>query len=190
MTAEKIARELGFNSEDALREASRSIATVGDFTWFIARLSDGRFAAWDDAGGYEVFDSFASALRHQLDGLDVELEDGDEGVSLNWPGIYSLIASRLAENARDTVDALNALVAWDTGDATEEREAVAADTLDSFARHAGLTQWRGKVVEDSPTDYWPVTGGIGLSETIHGWAVIGWLSEVTTEAPIFYLLPQ
>lgn len=50
MTMDEFAKMLGFASESVLVEdASEVVVVEGDITWYITRLPDGRYAAWDDA---------------------------------------------------------------------------------------------------------------------------------------------
>lgn len=50
MTMDEFAKMLGFASESVLVEdASEVVVVEGDITWYITRLPDGRWAAWDDA---------------------------------------------------------------------------------------------------------------------------------------------
>ena len=46
---DEFAQALGFSDYEALMAASESIRREGDINWFITRLPDGRWAAWDDA---------------------------------------------------------------------------------------------------------------------------------------------
>ena len=45
----KLAQAFGFKDEVALYEASQSQLTEGGIDWYLTRLPDGRYAAWDDA---------------------------------------------------------------------------------------------------------------------------------------------
>ena len=50
MNMEELAKAFGFASERVLlEEASEIVVEEGDITWYITRLPDGRWAAWDDA---------------------------------------------------------------------------------------------------------------------------------------------
>jgi len=49
MGALEFAEALGFDSYEKLMQASESIVSEGDIDWYITRLPDGRWAAWDDA---------------------------------------------------------------------------------------------------------------------------------------------
>lgn len=50
MTMEEFAQHLGFATESVLLEDASEIAVVeGDIHWYITRLPDGRWAAWDDS---------------------------------------------------------------------------------------------------------------------------------------------
>ena len=46
---EAFAKVLGFDSWSDLMNASEHIVSEGDIDWWISRLPDGRWAAWDDA---------------------------------------------------------------------------------------------------------------------------------------------
>ena len=46
---ETFARHLGYASWDDLLAASEEVAIEGDISWYVTRLPDGRWAAWDDA---------------------------------------------------------------------------------------------------------------------------------------------
>ena len=43
------AKAFGFDDYEALCQASESIVSEGDVDWFVTRLPDGRWAAWDDS---------------------------------------------------------------------------------------------------------------------------------------------
>lgn len=50
LSMKEFAQHLGFVSESVLIEvASEVVVDEGDITWYITRLPDGRWAAWDDA---------------------------------------------------------------------------------------------------------------------------------------------
>lgn len=50
LSMKEFAQHLGFVSERVLLEDASEIAVVeGDIHWYITRLPDGRYAAWDDA---------------------------------------------------------------------------------------------------------------------------------------------
>lgn len=49
LSRDEFARELGFANAEALGRASEEIVREGDVSWYVTRLSDGRWAAWDDA---------------------------------------------------------------------------------------------------------------------------------------------
>lgn len=86
---------------------------------------------------------------------------------------------------RGVVDALNYVTKTNAESGLLEQYAM--ELLKDFAHSRGLQLWEGTVDEDSPSDYWPVSGGIGLTATHDGRLLIGWLSEVTTEKPLFYI---
>lgn len=50
MSMEEFAQHLGFASGAVLLEDASEVAVAeGDISWYITRLPDGRYAAWDDA---------------------------------------------------------------------------------------------------------------------------------------------
>jgi len=46
---DEFAEALGFESYEALGQASESVVREGDVDWYVTQLPDGRWAAWDDA---------------------------------------------------------------------------------------------------------------------------------------------
>lgn len=70
MNEQEFAEALGFESYEALMEASESVVREGDIDWFITLLPDGRWAVWDDAelslDRVEYFDTREEAIEfHQ-----------------------------------------------------------------------------------------------------------------------------
>lgn len=68
--ADGFAMALGFDDYEALCQASESIVSEGDVDWFVTRLPDGRWAAWEDAelslDRVEYFDTREEAIEfHQ-----------------------------------------------------------------------------------------------------------------------------
>ena len=48
MDCKMFAEALGFDSYESLMQASELVVREGCIDWFITRLPDGRWAAWDD----------------------------------------------------------------------------------------------------------------------------------------------
>lgn len=75
MNMEEFAQHLGFVSERVLLEDASEIAVVeGDISWYITRLPDGRWAAWDDSelspDRVSYFDTREEAVKFHRKGFD------------------------------------------------------------------------------------------------------------------------
>lgn len=75
LTMENFAKELGFASEAVLLEdASEVVVEEGDIHWYITRLPDGRWAAWDDAeislNRVKYFDTRQEAVAFHRTGFE------------------------------------------------------------------------------------------------------------------------
>lgn len=74
MTIYEFAQVLGFQNEVDMYQASETVAEVGDISWYITRLPDGRWAAWDDAeiavDRVEFFAMREEAVAYQRAGLE------------------------------------------------------------------------------------------------------------------------
>jgi len=81
---DEFARTLGYADYEALCLASERVAVEGDVTWYITRLPDGRWAAWDDAeialDRVTYHGSRDAALRYQWDGWQDAGGDRDDRV--------------------------------------------------------------------------------------------------------------
>lgn len=76
MTNEEIfAQALGFDSWGDLMNASEHIVSEGDIDWWISRLPDGRWAAWDDKelaiDRVERFDTWEEAIEFHRGGFEI-----------------------------------------------------------------------------------------------------------------------
>lgn len=76
MNMEEFAQHLGFVSERVLLEDASEIAVVeGDISWYITRMPDGRWAAWDDSELSEdrvsYFDTREEAVTFHRQGFDL-----------------------------------------------------------------------------------------------------------------------
>lgn len=49
VTHDQFAQAFGFSDYEALMQNSEAVIREGDIDWFVTRLPDGRWAAWDDA---------------------------------------------------------------------------------------------------------------------------------------------
>jgi len=70
MTCDEFAQALGFSNYEALSRASELVIGERDIDWFITRLPDGRWAAWDDTLSLDRVAYFATreaAVQHHLD---------------------------------------------------------------------------------------------------------------------------
>lgn len=71
---EAFAKVLGFDSWSQLMDASEHIVSEGDIDWWISRLPDGRWAAWDDAelsvDRVEYFSTRKEAVDFQREGFE------------------------------------------------------------------------------------------------------------------------
>lgn len=83
---DEFARALGYASWDDLMAASEEVAIEGDISWYVTRLPDGRWAAWDDAeialDRVAYHSSRAEALRYQWEGW--QDAGGDRGERVRW----------------------------------------------------------------------------------------------------------
>lgn len=75
LTMEEFAQHLGFATESVLLEDASEIAVVeGDIHWYITRLPDGRWAAWDDAeislNRVKYFDTRQEAVEFHRKGFE------------------------------------------------------------------------------------------------------------------------
>jgi len=89
LTMEELAKELGFASESVLLEDASEIAVVeGDIHWYITRLPDGRWAAWDDSelspDRVSYFDTREEAVKFHRKGFEAAAL-GDEAWRLEVP---------------------------------------------------------------------------------------------------------
>src|SRR5690606_13492041 len=68
---DEFAEALGFESYEALRQASESVVTEGDVDWYVTQLPDGLWAAWDDSdlslGRVAYFGTREEAVQYNLD---------------------------------------------------------------------------------------------------------------------------
>jgi len=76
MTMEELAVSLGFESREEMYARSSLFAEEGDITWWITRLSDGRWAVWDDSeidlARVQMFDSESEAEDELQAGWDID----------------------------------------------------------------------------------------------------------------------
>ena len=81
-------RYLGFDREKAFWDATTPVAIEGDTTWYITRLPDGRWAAWDDAeiaaDRIRYHATQEDALRFQWEGW--QDAGGDQTPQVRWIG--------------------------------------------------------------------------------------------------------
>lgn len=75
LSLEQFAIKLGFASESVLIEqASEIVVEEGDIHWYITRLPDGRWVAWDDAeislNRVKYFDTREEAVKFHRDGFE------------------------------------------------------------------------------------------------------------------------
>lgn len=49
MSPDEFAQHLGYANWNFMQQASEEVKTVNDVVWYITRLPDGRWAAWDDS---------------------------------------------------------------------------------------------------------------------------------------------
>jgi len=74
MAEETFARALGFDGWSQLMDASEHIVSEGDIDWWVTKLPDGRWAAWDDkelaADRVERFDTREEAIRFHRGGFE------------------------------------------------------------------------------------------------------------------------
>jgi len=81
---DKFAQAMGYADYEALMAASETVAVEGDISWYITRLPDGRWAAWDDAeialDRVTYHGSRDAALRYQWEGWQDAGGDRDERV--------------------------------------------------------------------------------------------------------------
>lgn len=82
MDHDRFAQALGFESYEALMNASESVVTTGDIDWFVTRLPDGRYAAWDDSelslDRVTYFDAREEAIRYHRDAYTDQYRVGEE----------------------------------------------------------------------------------------------------------------
>lgn len=68
------ARELGYADWDRLMAVSEHVVSNGDVDWWITRLPNGKWAAWDDAelaaDRVECFDTREEAIRFHRSGFE------------------------------------------------------------------------------------------------------------------------
>lgn len=69
MRKEKFAEALGFVDYIELLDLSEVVYVEGDVTWYVTPLSDGRWAAWDDA---EIEIDRVSYYRDKDEALDYQ----------------------------------------------------------------------------------------------------------------------
>lgn len=71
VSPDEFAQALGFDSYEALGAASEVIVSESDVDWFITKLPDGRWAAWDDAelalDRVAYFATREAAVQYHLD---------------------------------------------------------------------------------------------------------------------------
>ena len=89
MNMEEFAQHLGFASGAVLLEDASEVAVAeGDISWYITRLPDGRYAAWDDAelslDRVEYFDTREEAVEFHRQGFEAAAL-GDEAWRLEVP---------------------------------------------------------------------------------------------------------
>jgi hypothetical protein len=151
MDLSQFAAHLGFPNNEALMEASQHFFTQGDVDWWVTRLPDGRWAAWDDAelapDRVEFCDTYEEAVRHHRAGI-AALYVGRDG-AYSYHGKYGLLvvdaaSQRILEDMLDR-DALGAVP-------ERYRELIAAlfggDVADLFPPRPGKDEdWAGE-----PTD--------------------------------------
>src|SRR5690606_16274694 len=74
MPRDEFARHIGYADWSRLMEASEHVVSEGDVDWWITRLPDGRWAAWDDkelaADRVERFDTREEAIRFHRGGFE------------------------------------------------------------------------------------------------------------------------
>ena len=67
---DEFAQTLGFADFEVLLRASELVIGERDIDWFVAKLPDGRWVAWDDTldlGRVAYFASREAAVQHHLD---------------------------------------------------------------------------------------------------------------------------
>ena len=82
MNINDFASALGFDSREALYDASNDFAEEGDITWWVTGLPNGRWAAWDDSeidlARVQMFDSESEAEDELQAGWDIDHPAGKE----------------------------------------------------------------------------------------------------------------
>lgn len=85
---ETFARHLGYASWDDLLAASEEVAIEGDISWYVTRLPDGRWAAWDDAeialDRVSLHATRDEAVAYQWDGWMASHEGEEETERVRW----------------------------------------------------------------------------------------------------------
>lgn len=73
LSRDDFAQFLGFPDSEALGRASEEIIREGDVSWYVTRLQDGRWVAWDDAeltlDRIACFRTRDDAVRYQKGGV-------------------------------------------------------------------------------------------------------------------------
>ena len=97
MTYDEFAQALGFSDYEALGRASEVIITEGDIYWFVTRLPDGRWAAWDDAeialDRCEIFPTCEEAVRHHVHAYLDASANWEEEVDPSWDSSGTIAVS-------------------------------------------------------------------------------------------------
>ncbi|WP_148235630.1 hypothetical protein [Thermaerobacter marianensis] len=85
---DEFARTLGYADWDALMAASEEVAVEGDISWYVSRLPDGRWAAWDDAeialDRVSIHATREEAVAYQYDGWTASHEEEAETERVRW----------------------------------------------------------------------------------------------------------
>ncbi|SFU94915.1 hypothetical protein [Alicyclobacillus macrosporangiidus] len=104
MTVFDFAQALGFGSETQLFEASQAVLQNGDVTWYITRLPDGRWVAWDDSEvsleRVEFFDTRDEAEAFQMAGVEAVIQSELDRVGVSNLGPSDSVVVATAEDGR------------------------------------------------------------------------------------------
>lgn len=125
MTEEEFAEALGFESYEDLMEASEAVIREGDIYWYVTRLPNGRWVAWDEAelslSRTAYFATYEEAAEFHRDayGYTLSLDDfltkrdGHEAVRLPWDEVEALLGGYdgTEEDDEKLIDALSKMTA-------------------------------------------------------------------------------